>query len=90
MTSVDPFDSDRLRAKLGTRHRFEPITFKLDKFTEMQVRAKMNRIFHPAETTVDEALPMVRRRSCPPRTRRRPVPKSFPGYVPWPRPVAGH
>ena len=42
MTSVDPFDSDRLRAKLGTRHRFEPITFKLDKFTEMQVRAKVN------------------------------------------------
>jgi hypothetical protein len=65
LTSVDPFDSDRLRAKLGTRHRFEPITFKLDKFTEMQVRAKMNRIFHPAETTVEhKCLPADLAHSC--------------------------
>ena len=26
----------------ATRHRFEPITFKLDKFTEMRVRAEVN------------------------------------------------
>jgi hypothetical protein len=41
-TSVDSFDWDRLRPRRGNRHRFESITFKLDKFTQMQVRAKVN------------------------------------------------
>ena len=42
MTSVDPFDSDRLRAKLGNPPSVRAHNFELDKFAVVQVRAKVN------------------------------------------------
>ena len=42
LTSVDPFDSDRLRAKVGNPPSVRVHNFKLDKFAVVQVRAKVN------------------------------------------------
>ena len=68
LTSIDPVDSGRLSPTVGNRHGFEPIMFKLDRFTKMQFRAKVDpdaEYSTPLKRRVEhKCLPADLARSC--------------------------